>query len=91
MKRSKPLVKVNAIFDHSWSAYPDRIKVPMDDGQVVEYEIVIKMPEPVLGKLLDQFDKVCLVGGYKYKEKGRRKRSGRMGDKSETGHNAEER
>ena len=76
MRRSRPLVRVSNIFDHAWSHYPDRIKVPMDDGRVVEYQITVNLPEPVLGKLLDRFNQVCLVGGNKYKEKNRRKRRG---------------
>ena len=64
MNRSRPLVRVNSIYDTQWSHYPDRVKVPMDDGKIIEYHIDLKMPEPVLKGLLDRFDRFVL-GGYK--------------------------
>jgi hypothetical protein len=67
MNRSRPLVRVSTIFDHAWSHYPDRIKVPMDDGRVIEYQITVTMPEPVLGKMLDRFEKRFL--GYRFKKR----------------------
>lgn len=76
MRRSRPLVRVSTIFDHQWSHYPDRIKVPMDDGRVIEYQITINLPEPVIGNWLKRFEEKYLFGGYKYKRKNYRKRRG---------------
>ena len=62
MKRAKPLIRVHAIYDHQWSKYPDRIKVPMDDSHVIEYQIVVKLPKPVMRSWLDKFNHICLQG-----------------------------
>ena len=84
MNRSRPLVRVNSIFEHQWSHYPDRIKVPMDDGRVIEYQITINLPEPVLGKMLDRFNHICL-GGYKRRDKNRKRRGDENNVNGETG------
>ena len=67
MRRAEPLVRIRPIYDHAWSIYPDRVKVPMDDGKVIEYQVVIKFPEPVMRSWLDRFNQVCF--GYRRKIK----------------------
>lgn len=62
-----PFPKVHPIWEHDWSVYPDIIRVPMSDGRVLNYYRVIEQPAPILGKLLDHFEKTYLVG-YQAKE-----------------------
>lgn len=76
-KRPKVLPKVVPIYEHSWSNYPDVIRVSFENGQTLKYVIEIKQPEPVFRSWLDRFNAICL-GGYKYKNKNRGKRSGRI-------------
>ena len=60
---------VAAIWEHDSSDYPDLIKVPMEDGQVVTYRQEIKQPHPQCMKALDliRIMKDCTYGGYKAK------------------------
>lgn len=45
--RSRPLVPLRAIWDKgSISKYPETLRVPMDDGKVVNYVIDIQQPHP---------------------------------------------
>ena len=45
--RSRPLVPLRAIWDKdSISKYPETLRVPMDDGKVVNYVIDVKQPHP---------------------------------------------
>ena len=68
----KPVPK----YQHAWSVYPDTLIVSFKNGKTVKYVIDIQQPEPVLGKMLDRFAEKFLVGGYKYKEKGKGKHNG---------------
>ena len=67
-----PFPKVHPIWEHEWSVYPDIVRVPMSDGQVLNYYRVVEQPAPILGKALDHFNETCEIG-YKAKEP-RRKR-----------------
>ena len=50
----KPLNHIVApIWEHSASDYPDVLKVPMEDGQVVSYRKEIRQPEPRVMKCVD--------------------------------------
>lgn len=82
-KQVHPIPDVFGIWEHDWSVYPDVIRVPMRDGHVVDYFKPVEQPAPILGIWLDHFAKTCQVGGYKYKEKGRGKRLGRIKYKDE--------
>ena len=44
--RVLPLPKVTGIWEHEYSKYPDRIRIPMSDGKVINYTIDIEMPHP---------------------------------------------
>ena len=78
MKRVKPLPKAYPIYETSWSQYPDRLRVSMEDGTVVDYRAVIDQPKPVLRDLLDQLDSTVFgYGGQKYKQTGIGKLDGR--------------
>ena len=79
IKRPKILPQPVGTYEHAWSTYPDSLRVSFENGKTVKYVIEIQQPEPVLGKMLDRFNHICF-GGYKYKEKGRGKRSGRIDD-----------
>jgi hypothetical protein len=54
---------------HAWSVYPDEVRVSFENGKTIRYEIIVDQPEPVLGKMLNQFEHKFL--GYKYKRKKR--------------------
>ena len=79
-KRPKVLPNVVPNYDHAWSNYPDSVRVSFENGQTLKYVVDAQQPEPKLKGFLDRFSKTCLVGGYKYKEKGKGKR---RGDKSD--------
>ena len=57
--RVLPLPKVNGVWNHDSSRYPDLIRVTMSDGKVVRYRIDIEQPAPVLKGKLDRFSEVC--------------------------------
>ena len=53
-EKSSPLVPVKAIWEKdSISKYPETIRVPMDDGHVVNYRIDIEQPHPSFVKAID--------------------------------------
>lgn len=45
-KHAKPLIDVSPQWDREISIYPDRIRVPMEDGKVVDYVLDIRQPHP---------------------------------------------
>ena len=57
------------IHENAWSDYPDLIKIPMEDGQVVSYRREIVQPEPRVMKCIDLIRVMnrCTYGGYKPK------------------------
>lgn len=67
--KANPMPIVRAIYEHSWSQYPEKVRISMDNGKVVDYRIEMKQPVPVFKDMLDVFNETCF-GGYKYK--GRR-------------------
>ena len=77
MKRPEILPEFVPNYEQSWSQYPDSIRVSFGNGQTVKYVIEIQQPEPVLRKPLDRFNAITLCG-YKYKQKGIGKRTGRV-------------
>lgn len=66
----KPLSHSAApIWDYDSSDYPDRIKLPMQDGHVIEYVRAVEQPHP---KCLAAIDLIKVMmdntfGGYKAK------------------------
>ena len=49
----RPLGNVAPIWDYDTSDYPDRIKVPIQDGHVVSYVREIEQPHPKCMKTID--------------------------------------
>ena len=69
-ERVEPFAIVHPVFEHDWSKYPDKVRVAMPDGKVVDYRIDVPMPAPVFKEKLDRFTEMCV--GYKYKRRKRR-------------------
>lgn len=63
--RVLPLPKMTGFWDHDVSRYPDRIRVPMSDGQVVTYHIDVEMPHPCFEAAMDGLEKMAV--GYRAK------------------------
>jgi len=82
VKQINPIPDVFPVHEHDWSVYPDKVRVLMKNGVVVDYYRAVEQPAPVLKGMLDSFSRTCF-GGYKYKEKGRGKRSGRRHEDAE--------
>ena len=76
-KRVYPFSTFRSVYNSEASIYPDKIRVPMCDGKVIDYYPDGGQQGSVLKPLLDAFDKTC-AGGNKYKTKGRGKRTGRL-------------
>lgn len=76
MSRVHPFPVIHPVYEHESSVYPDKVRVSMDDGKVIDYRIEKTEPESWLKPALDKFNKTCF-GGNKQKDKGRGKRSGR--------------
>ena len=70
VKRAKPLPAVTAIWDKdSVSEYPETIRIPMDDGNVINYVIDReKQPHPAFLVAMNLLKKMP-KGSYQYKEK----------------------
>jgi len=66
--RIRPLADVTSVWSHTWSDYPDMIRVAMADGHTVAYYRQIEQPKPVLRKALDDFNETCQIG-YQKKER----------------------
>lgn len=82
IKRHAPLNSAIAtVYEREMSEYPDRIRVAMDDGSVIDYRIEIKQPHPACEKAIDSIRRMTELvetfGGYKYKGAKTRKRTGR--------------
>ena len=57
---------IAGIWDHDWSDYPDRLKIPMHDGKVITYHREFEQPHPALTKARKNIKKMKAVIGYKY-------------------------
>jgi hypothetical protein len=44
-------------YRHAWSVYPDEVRVSFENGKTIRYVIVADQQKPVLGKMLDRFEK----------------------------------
>ncbi len=71
----KPIIEINHIFEHETSDYPDFLRVPMDDGQVIKYRRVVTQPQPQLQKSLEliRLMNENIHGGYQYKKSDAKK------------------
>ena len=50
----KPLNQsIAAVWEYDFSDYPDLLRIPMEDGQVVSYRKEIRQPEPRVMKCVD--------------------------------------
>lgn len=67
--RSYPFPVVHPVYLSGFSRYPDRVKVSMEDGKVIDYVREVKQPAPVFKDALDKFTELCI--GYKYKRRKR--------------------
>lgn len=61
-ERVEPMPIVCPVYEHCWSDYPDKIRVSMKDGKVIDYRREIVQPAPVLAPMVEQFTEVCLKG-----------------------------
>jgi hypothetical protein len=68
-ERAFPFPVVHPVYEHDWSEYPEKIRVPMDDGKVVDYRMVIQQPAPLFKDALDKFTETCV--GYKRRRRNR--------------------
>ena len=82
--RINPLPTVLPVYEHDWSVYPDKLRVAMENGKVVDYIISVPQNRSVLVNLVDKFTATC-YGGQKYKRKNRRKRSGIIREEENNG------
>ena len=64
----RPLGNVAPIWDYDTSDYPDRIKVPMQDGHVVSYVREIEQPHP---KCLKTIDMIRIMKGHTFGGSGK--------------------
>ena len=70
MRRNhNPMPIVCPIWEHDWSDYPDRVRVSVDTGVVLDYVRAIKQPAPVFKESLDRFTALCT--GYPVERKGK--------------------
>lgn len=75
MSQIKPLGTGAPIWEHDSSDYPDLLKMPMEDGQVITYRREIRQPEPRvtrscqlirdMGRLIRENTYGGHAGGYK--------------------------
>lgn len=72
----KPLIDVTPQWDHDTSIYPDIIRIPMEDGKVIDYRMDTGQPHPsfidcmnIVRKWHDQ----DIMVGYQYKPRHEKK------------------
>ena len=65
---------VAGIWDYESSDYPDRVKIPMEDGQVISYIREIEQPHPKCLKSIDLIKNMnsCTFGGTKPRRRNRK-------------------
>ena len=56
--RVLPLPRVTGIWEHDYSKYPDRIRVPMSDSSVQTYLLSVEMPHPALAAAIENINKM---------------------------------
>ena len=60
-KRVHPFPVAHPVYEYPFSIYPDKLRVSMDDGKVVDYRVESRQPRSVLADALKKFDKACGV------------------------------
>lgn len=65
--RVKPLLNVTGTCDTDESDYYDVIRLPMEDGTVVDYQRIIHQ-QPAFKRVMNLLDKLPVYGGYKAPE-----------------------
>lgn len=73
-KKAEPLIEMVTIRETDWNPYPDIVRVPMTDGTVQNYQIVVPQPHPAFQQVIHLLDKLPVYGGYKAPEIKKRRR-----------------
>ena len=74
VEKAEPLVSVTTVRECEWNPYPDIVRIPMSDGTVQNYQILVPQPHPAFKKVVDLLDKLPVYGGYKAPEIKKRRR-----------------
>ena len=69
MSRVMPLAPLCCLYERELSIYPDRIRVPMEDGQVVYYRIDDRQMHPSLAAALDSLIRIRPSGEGRHEKK----------------------
>lgn len=64
-EQANPLASVTPVRKSEWNKYPDIVRIPMDDGTVQDYEIIVRQPHPAFQKVINLLDSMPVYGGYK--------------------------
>ena len=73
LKKAEPLIEMVTIRETDWNPYPDIVRVPMTDGTVQNYQIVVPQPHPAFQRVINLLDKLPVYGGYKAPETKKRR------------------
>lgn len=60
--RVLPLPKVTGLYEHDYSKYPERIRVPMSDGRVITYNIENDLPHPSFIAAMNNIERMEVCG-----------------------------
>lgn len=60
--RVLPLPRVTGVYEHDSSTYPDRVKIPMSDGQIVQYRIDVEQPHPCFLAAMKNIERMEVCG-----------------------------
>ena len=58
-RKVHPFPVAHPVYEYPFSIYPDKLRVSMDDGKVVDYRVESRQPRSVLADALKKFDKAC--------------------------------
>jgi hypothetical protein len=61
-KRIHPLPQTLPIYENFWSEYPDRGRVAMENGKVIDYYRIGGQEKSVLKETIDKLDKIVFGG-----------------------------
>ena len=65
--RKRPLAAITAIWEkNSVSKYPDGLKVPMNDGHVIDYTRPVEQPHPCFLNAMELLQTMPKGLGYQY-------------------------
>jgi hypothetical protein len=57
-KQVLPLADVTGVWSSDFSEYPDRIRVAMSDGKVIDYRLDIDQPHPAFRNVMGLLEKI---------------------------------